>query len=112
MARCESSPKPDHNGFREASLAAIASIPAGKVSTYGEIARMAGYPGYARQVGHLLKNLPQDSRIPWHRVINSQGRIAFPTGSAPARRQHEALVAEGVEVRAGKISLKRYFWPR
>ncbi|MGI3027349.1 MGMT family protein [Vibrio cholerae] len=74
-------------------FAVIHQIPHGKVSTYGEIARMAGYPGYARHVGKALGNLPKDSKLPWFRVINSKGEISL-TGP-DWDRQRERLVAEG-----------------
>lgn len=90
-------------------FAVIHQIPHGKVSTYGEIARMAGYPGYARHVGKALGNLPKDSKLPWFRVINSKGEISL-TGP-DWDRQRERLVAEGIAVSAeGKISLKKYKW--
>ncbi|MGV1718960.1 DNA base-flipping protein [Vibrio furnissii] len=90
-------------------FAVIHQIPHGKVSTYGEIARMAGYPGYARHVGKALGNLPKDSKLPWFRVINSKGEMSL-TGP-DWDRQRERLVAEGIAVSAeGKISLKKYKW--
>lgn len=90
-------------------FAVIHQIPHGKVSTYGEIARMAGYPGYARHVGKALGNLPKDSKLPWFRVINSKGEISL-TGP-DWDRQRERLVAEGIAVSAeGRISLKKYQW--
>ncbi|MFH4618920.1 MGMT family protein [Vibrio furnissii] len=90
-------------------FAVIHQIPHGKVSTYGEIARMAGYPGYARHVGKALGNLPKDSKLPWFRVINSKGEMSL-TGP-DWDRQRERLVAEGIAVSAeGRISLKKYKW--
>ncbi|EEX41192.1 DNA base-flipping protein [Vibrio furnissii] len=90
-------------------FAVIHQIPHGKVSTYGEIARMAGYPGYARHVGKALGNLPKDSKLPWFRVINSKGEISLI--GPDWDRQRERLVAEGIAVSAeGRISLKKYKW--
>ena len=90
-------------------FAVIHQIPCGKVSTYGDIARMAGYPGYARHVGKALGNLPADSTLPWFRVINSKGQISL-TGP-DWERQREKLVAEGIAVSsAGKISLRLFRW--
>lgn len=90
-------------------FAVIHQIPCGKVSTYGDIARMAGYPGYARHVGKALGNLPEDSTLPWFRVINSKGQISL-TGP-DWERQREKLVAEGIAVSsAGKISLRLFRW--
>ncbi|RTZ16502.1 MGMT family protein [Vibrio aquaticus] len=90
-------------------FAVIHQIPIGKVSTYGEIAKLAGYPGYARHVGKALGNLPEQSTLPWQRVINSQGRISLKDQDLV--RQREALIEEGVEVSVdGKVSLRKYRW--
>ncbi|SJL83424.1 Methylated-DNA--protein-cysteine methyltransferase [Vibrio palustris] len=87
----------------------IARIPQSSISTYGDIARMAGYPGYARHVGKALKQLPQDSKLPWYRVINSQGKISL-TGD-DFSRQRAQLLEDGIEVSAsGRISLRTYRW--
>lgn len=88
----------------------VAKIPYGRVATYGQVARLAGWPGYARQVGMALKGLPVDSGLPWHRVINARGRISLPSHSAGANRQAARLQAEGVLVNQGRISLKRFQW--
>jgi len=73
-------------------FAVIHQIPKGKVSTYGEIAKMAGYPGYARHVGKALGNLPEDSKLPWFRVVNSQGKISLK--GRDLERQKKKLEAE------------------
>ena len=82
----------------------IALIPTGKVASYGDIASHAGLPGAARRVGYALRHLPQGTRIPWHRVVNSQGRISLPAGSAGQYTQRERLEAEGIAFRGNKIS--------
>lgn len=81
----------------------VRAIPRGRVASYGEVARMAGMPGRARLVGHAMRRLPDDSDVPWHRVINASGRIAFPVGSPPWNRQRDRLLAEGVLLQRGKI---------
>ncbi|MCP4956027.1 MGMT family protein [Photobacterium aquimaris] len=87
----------------------VHQIPFGRVSTYGDIAKFAGYPGYARHVGRLMATLPEGSTIPWHRVINSQGRISL-TGDA-LLRQIAALRTEDIEVSDnGRLSLRYYRW--
>ncbi|WED25665.1 MGMT family protein [Vibrio sp. DW001] len=87
----------------------IHQIPSGKVSTYGEIAKMAGYPGYARHVGKALSNLPKGSTLPWFRVINSAGKISLKGDSFA--RQKEQLEKDGVQVsEMGRVSLKTYKW--
>ncbi len=78
----------------------VALIPGGKVATYGDVARQAGMPGAARRVGMALRRLPPGTRIPWHRVVNAQGRISLPEGSASQLTQRERLEAEGVVFRA------------
>ena len=88
----------------------VAAIPPGRVTTYGQIARLAGYPGYARQVGATLRNLPPDTTLPWHRVINAQGRPAFPPGSDAFREQKQRLQDEGVVFQGDRVSLKRFGW--
>lgn len=59
----------------------VASIPQGKVTSYGQVAKLCGYSGYGRYVGTVLKQLPSDTTLPWHRVINAKGEISFPIGS-------------------------------
>ncbi|MGB3621000.1 MAG: MGMT family protein, partial [Ketobacter sp.] len=63
----------DRKESKNILLQVIASIPKGKVSTYGGVAALAGMPRHARYVGTVLKNLPAGSKIPWHRVVNSKG---------------------------------------
>ena len=74
----------------------VAQIPKGKVATYGQIAELSGLARGARQVGYALKHLASDTKIPWHRVINSQGKISLAPGPA-YDKQHSLLLAEGVE---------------
>jgi methylated-DNA-protein-cysteine methyltransferase-like protein len=89
----------------------IALIPAGSVATYGDVARQAGMPGAARRVGHSLRRLPQDTKIPWHRVINAQGRISLPEGTASRYIQRTRLEAEGIVFRnSGTVDMSRFRW--
>ena len=89
----------------------VALIPSGKVATYGDVARQAGMPGAARRVGMALRRLPADTRIPWHRVINAQGRISLPEGSASQLTQRERLEAEGILFKVnGSVDLRRFGW--
>lgn len=87
----------------------VGSIPMGRVSTYGQVARVAGYPGYARQVGATLRNLPRDTTLPWYRVLNAKGKISLPKGPA-YDRQKNMLEKEGVRFVEGRVSLKEYGW--
>ena len=89
----------------------VAAIPKGKVSTYGEIAQKAGMFGAARRVGMALKVLPVNTRIPWHRVVNAQGRISLPEGSAAHAIQRDRLESEEIQFKAnGSINLDRFRW--
>ncbi len=83
-------------------LAAIRAIPRGQVAGYGEVARRAGLPGRARMVARLLSG-NQDPALPWHRVLRSDGRIAFPADSAQFAEQSQRLRAEGVRVEGGRV---------
>ena len=96
--------------LKERILQTVAMIPAGKVCTYGKVAEYAGATRRARYVGTVLKQLPEGSTIPWHRVINSQGRSSFPETSKHCQRQLRKLEQEGLEIHDGKINLKRYLW--
>jgi len=87
-------------------LAAIRAIPPGEVAGYGEVARRAGLPGRARLVARLLGQ-NEDPGLPWHRVLRSDGRIAFPDGSSGFREQSQRLRAEGVRVEAGRVKGQR-----
>ncbi|WP_067705283.1 MULTISPECIES: MGMT family protein [unclassified Erwinia] len=99
----------EQDSFPQRIWQIVAAIPTGKVATYGDIARMAGSPRAARQVGGVLKRLPEGSTLPWFRVINSMGAIS-QTGE-DLTRQRDALLRDGVEVsREGKVSLRRYRW--
>lgn len=88
----------------------VAAIPRGQVLTYGQVAKIAGYPNHSRQVGNTLRNLPKGTKLPWHRVINSQGKISFPLDSHAYRLQKTRLQDEGVIFRGDRIALKEYGW--
>lgn len=89
----------------------IQLIPKGKVATYGQIAKLAGLPKHARHVGFALKNMADDSVVPWHRVINSQGKISLSKEDGFGENiQAIKLQSEGVVVIDGRVNLKRYQW--
>jgi methylated-DNA-protein-cysteine methyltransferase-like protein len=90
---------------------AVAEIPRGEVASYGGIARRAGAPRRARLVGHALKVAPDSLKLPWHRVLNAQGRISLPAGSKAHRLQRRLLEAEGVQFRNGRVDLSRSAQP-
>lgn len=91
------SPAVDPKAAHAAILAAIRAVPSGQVAGYGEIARRAGLPGRARLVARILARGDVPG-LPWHRILRSDGRIAFPRGSEPFDTQRQRLLAEGVDV--------------
>ncbi len=88
----------------------LGQIPCGKVVSYGQLAELAGLPGYARFAGTTLRQLPNDSALPWHRVINASGRISFPEGSPKFMVQKQRLQAEGVLFANARILMANYRW--
>lgn len=87
-------------------LAAVRAVPRGQVAGYGEVARRAGLPGRARLAARVLSE-NTDPNLPWHRVLRSDGRIAFAEGSKGFREQSQRLQAEGVAVRNGRVRMPR-----
>ena len=98
------------SSLKETIWQLVAGVPRGKVATYGQIAALAGCPAHARYVGTTLKNLPSGSRLPWHRIVNARGEVAFPAGSEAWERQKARLEAEGVVFLGGRVSLRRFQW--
>ena len=91
--------------------ATILSIPAGRVATYGQVARAAGLPRRARLVGYALRLLPDDSPVPWHRVVNARGGISGRGQPAQEHEQRLLLQDEGIAFdAAGCVPLSIYRW--
>ena len=89
----------------------IRRIPRGRVATYGQIARLAGLPGHARQVGYALHALPASTALPWQRVVNASGGISLRSANGAAISQRILLEREGVVFDArGRIALARFGW--
>lgn len=89
----------------------LASIPAGRVTSYGRVAELAGLGRGARLVGRWLGQLPEGTTLPWHRVLNSQGKLSLGADTASGREQRARLAAEGILVRNGRVNLRHYGWP-
>lgn len=87
-------------------LRAVASIPRGRVASYGQVAAIAGLPGRARQVGYALR-MAGDGAVPWHRVVNARG-VPSLVGDAHElqcrRLRKEGIVFE----KSGRIDLARF----
>lgn len=86
----------------------VSEIPSGHVLTYGEVARLAGLPTAARRVSQALRQAPRGLKLPWHRVINSQGKISFPVDSSGWIKQKNKLEEEGVVFLKGIINLDQF----
>ena len=94
----------EENPALQAFWHAVCAIPRGHVSTYGAVARAAGFPGRARQAGFALRVAPKALHLPWHRVVGAGGRIVFPKTSAEHKEQARRLRAEGVSVQNGRVT--------
>jgi methylated-DNA-protein-cysteine methyltransferase-like protein len=88
----------------------IRDIPAGAVANYGQVAEIAGIPRGARQVGYALRHLPKGHDVPWYRVIQSSGKIAFKQGTDAFNKQAQHLMREDVAILNGRIDMKKYRW--
>jgi methylated-DNA-protein-cysteine methyltransferase-like protein len=69
--------------------------------SYGQVARLAGYPRHARMVSKAMSRTADS--LPWHRVVQSDRTLAFEIGSEPYNKQKELLEKEGVRFIAGKV---------
>jgi methylated-DNA-protein-cysteine methyltransferase related protein len=91
--------------------AVVRRIPRGRIATYGQVAQLADLGGHARQVGYALHSLDAGDRIPWHRVLNAQGRVSARSEPGGDRVQRALLEREGVRFDgAGRADLARYGW--
>ena len=93
--------------FKSQVFHILSEIPKGECIAYGELAKLAGFPGYARQVGSLMKNLPNDTKLPWHRVINAQRRISFAENTEGYLRQKGKLEKEGWVIVGSKLAFNK-----
>jgi len=98
----------DFENWVKAVWQVVDGIPRGHVLTYGEVARLAGMSRAARRVSLAMRRAPRGMKLPWHRVINAQGKISFPADSSGYQRQKELLEKEGVVFLKGKIDLERF----
>jgi methylated-DNA-protein-cysteine methyltransferase-like protein len=87
----------EDNEFTEAVIRVLQTLEPGEVTTYGDVATEAGYPGAARAVGNLLRTTPG---LPWWRVVNAAGRLAPRSEQEQAQR----LRAEGVTIENGRVA--------
>jgi methylated-DNA-protein-cysteine methyltransferase-like protein len=96
--------------FFEQVHALVRCIPAGRVASYGQIARLLDQPHAARTVGWALQGVPEGSDVPWQRVINAAGRISIPDPEGAAE-QRRLLEAEGVVFGPDdRVDMERFGW--
>lgn len=100
----------DAESRRAALYLTMAQIPEGKVISYGELAALAGLGRAARWVGRMLSQLPDDTRLPWHRVTAAGGRLSLPAGSAAGHEQRARLRGEGVTICNERVDIRRHGW--
>jgi methylated-DNA-protein-cysteine methyltransferase-like protein len=92
-------------------LAVVRRIPRGRVATYGQVARLAGIGPHPRLVGYALAALPSGSDVPWHRVVNAQGRVSPRAQPGADALQRALLEREGLALDArGRVDLGRRGW--
>ncbi|MDI7190627.1 MGMT family protein [Leptospira santarosai] len=99
--------------FKEV-YALVKKVPKGKVTSYGRIAALLGKPRAARAVGYALNALSkgQEQKIPWQRVINSQGKISFRGDTGRSILQKKMLEDEGIKFDSTEsIDWKVFGWP-
>lgn len=92
-------------GFHRRVYEIVKTVPAGRVTTYGDVAAQLGMRNVARHVGFALAALePGQDEVPWHRVVNGQGWISVRGEGAASSEQRIRLIEEGVAVtREGKV---------
>lgn len=96
--------------MRQAFYQMVERIPHAKVVTYGQVATLAGFSGRARQVGFALAGMPEELDLPWHRVINAQGKMSPRKHTKFHEFQHVLLEQEGIVFVDGRIDLQKYRW--
>lgn len=89
------------NKFDKAVWDVVSSIASGRVMSYGEVARAAGYPRHARMVSKAMGRSAEP--LPWHRIVRSDRTLAFEVGSKPYIKQQGLLAKEGVYIVNGKV---------
>jgi methylated-DNA-protein-cysteine methyltransferase-like protein len=95
--------------FTQKVIEVIKSIPLGNVASYGQIAYLSGNPRAARQVSRILHSMSQKYDLPWHRIVNAKGEIAFKD-NYQLNIQKQLLEEEGIKFdQFGRIK-EEYFY--
>lgn len=98
--------------FKEEVYKICASIPKGKVATYGQIARLAGKPKAARAVGYYIRTNPDAPHTPCHRVVASNGALTGYSGKGGVEGKLKMLIREGVSFKGGRVDLSISGWKK
>ena len=100
----------DEQGYRERVYEIVRSIPSGRVMTYGQIAEILGEGYTPRTIGYVMHGADSE-KVPWQRVINSQGACSTGKMTMPTNLQQDMLESEGVVFSdRGKCDLGTYLW--
>jgi methylated-DNA-protein-cysteine methyltransferase-like protein len=94
--------------FDREVYALVRRISRGSVASYGQVATLLGRPRAARAVGGAMRRCPPG--VPWHRVVNAEGRISRRKRAASMLTQRMLLEREGVMLRRGRVDLARFGW--
>jgi methylated-DNA-protein-cysteine methyltransferase-like protein len=101
----------EKTGFYQQVYELVKQVPKGRVVTYGQIAAALGNVRRSRLVGYAMRACPDD--VPWHRVVNAQGRLSTRAIHGSYNPQRARLEEEGVQFDAdGRIDLRVYGWKR
>jgi len=101
-----------NNNFKNKVYKICLSIPKGKVTTYGQLARLAGNSKAARAVGLLMKINPDAPRTPCHRVVASDGKLTGYSGAGGITQKKKMLIEEGVFFKNDRVDLSVSKWKR
>lgn len=101
----------ENTPFTKAVIKMVKKIPRGKIATYGQIAKISGNSGGSRGVAWILHACSKKHKLPWQRVINSQGKISFHKFTKEYKTQKKLLEKEGVQFSdAGTVNFKKFQW--
>ena len=98
--------------FTKNVIAMVKKIPRGRVASYSQIAALAGKPGAARGVVWILHSCSDAYDLPWHRVVNAKGQIAFKEDRKNHREQKRRLEKEGIKVAGIEVNMLEAQWKK
>jgi O-6-methylguanine DNA methyltransferase len=96
--------------FNDKVYKITSKIPKGNVATYGQIAKLAGFPKAARAVGLAMKNNTKAPIIPCHRVVAANGKLTGYSGPGGVEGKRKMLIKEGVKFKGDKVDLSLSLW--